>query len=239
MHSELGRYRVPLPVLGGFLGPSLTRTEHEPAHKDGALRRTWRCGCVARYRDSAHQTASWQPCTSHRSDSLRTQTVDVQPRAETTLRPDVLGRRLGPTFCIIDVALNVLCKSPGTEVESLLAQAREHVERAVSNGEPLVVRSGESTLLRVMPLRGTKSGTFAVVIEQLRTRGSLSAATPRYGLTPREGEVLRLIVANHRTRDIAEQLHIAESTVSDHVKSIYRKIGCKRRTELLTKLFII
>jgi DNA-binding CsgD family transcriptional regulator len=239
MQSELGRYRVPLPVLGGFLGPSKSRTEHEPSHKDGALRRTWHCGCVARYRNSAHQTASWQPCPAHRSDSLQPQPVEVQPRGETTLRPDVLGRRLGPTFCIIDVALNVLCKSPGTEVESLLAQAREHVERAVSNGEPLIVRSGESTLLRIMPLRGAQSGTFAIVIEQLRTRGSLSAAVTRFGLTPREGDVLRLIVANHRTRDIAERLHIAESTVSDHVKSLYRKIGCKRRTELLTKLFLI
>src|SRR5665213_3222753 len=194
MQSEFGRYRVPLPVLGGFLGPSTARTEHEQSHEGGALRRTWHCGCVARYRNSAHQTASWQPCAGHRSDpSQRTevqrievQRADVQLHTHTTLRPDVLGRRLGPTFFIIDVALNVLCKSPGTEVESLLAQAREHVERAVSNGEPLVVKSGENTLLRIMPLRGAQSGTFAVVIEQLRTRGSLTSAATRYGLSPRE-----------------------------------------------------
>jgi DNA-binding CsgD family transcriptional regulator len=236
MQSEFGLYRVPLPVLGGFLGQSTIRTEHDPS-EEGALRRTWHCGCVARYRNSANQTASWQPCATHRSDP--SQRIDVPPGAFTTLRPDVLGRRLGPTFCIIDVALNVLCKSPGTEVESLLAQAREHVERAVASGEPLVVRSGESSLLRIVPLRGKQSGTFAVVIEQLRTRGSLTAAAARYGLSPRETDVLRLIVANHRGREIAEELHIAESTVSDHIKSLYRKIGCQRRTELLTKLFLI
>jgi DNA-binding CsgD family transcriptional regulator len=94
-------------------------------------------------------------------------------------------------------------------------------------------------LLRIVPLSGARSGTFAVVIERLRARGSLSEAAKHFALTKRETEVLRLVVANRTNAEVAAELCIAESTVSDHMKSLYRKVGCNRRTELLTKLFLI
>jgi DNA-binding CsgD family transcriptional regulator len=73
----------------------------------------------------------------------------------------------------------------------------------------------------------------------LRARGSLTAAALHFGLTPRETDVLRSVVANRTNAEIARELHIAESTVSDHVKALFRKTGANKRTELLTKLFLI
>jgi DNA-binding CsgD family transcriptional regulator len=61
---------------------------------------------------------------------------------------------------------------------------------------------------------------------------------PRYQLTARETEVLRLILAHRTNNEIAEALCIAEGTVSDHLKSLFRKTDSKRRTELLTKFLI-
>jgi LuxR family maltose regulon positive regulatory protein len=50
-------------------------------------------------------------------------------------------------------------------------------------------------------------------------------------LTSREVEVLRLVVAGHSNRAIAEQLVISEWTVKSHLTKIYRKLGVTSRTQ--------
>jgi DNA-binding CsgD family transcriptional regulator len=233
MNSD-SRYQLPLTLLRSILGAP--PTTDGPQTRDGLFHREWSCGCVARYRESVHQTATWRPCRLHHNGPKRV--VATVPNG-TTLTPDVLGRRLGPTFCIVDTSLKILCKSPGADVESLLEDAREHLVKAAQDGETVVIPAGNNALLRIVPLAGARSGTFAVVIERLRARGSLSEAAKHFSLTKRETEVLRLVVANRTNAEVAAELCIAESTVSDHMKSLYRKVGCNRRTELLTKLFLI
>lgn len=51
------------------------------------------------------------------------------------------------------------------------------------------------------------------------------------GLTSREVEVLALIARGHTTRAVADQLHVAEKTVGNHVEHIYAKIGSSTRAE--------
>ena len=48
-------------------------------------------------------------------------------------------------------------------------------------------------------------------------------------LTPREAEVLRLVVEGMTDREIADQLFIARRTVSKHVESILGKLGVSSR----------
>ena len=50
-------------------------------------------------------------------------------------------------------------------------------------------------------------------------------------LTPRELEVLGLIVDGNRSRDIGEKLFISEETVKVHVKNIREKLGATDRAE--------
>jgi DNA-binding NarL/FixJ family response regulator len=50
-------------------------------------------------------------------------------------------------------------------------------------------------------------------------------------LTIREIDVLRLIAAGNRNRDIAERLFISEETVKVHVKHIMEKLGATDRTQ--------
>ena len=52
-------------------------------------------------------------------------------------------------------------------------------------------------------------------------------------LSPREVEVLALVAAGNRNRDIGEQLCIAEETVKVHLKHIREKMGAKDRTEAI------
>jgi DNA-binding NarL/FixJ family response regulator len=46
-------------------------------------------------------------------------------------------------------------------------------------------------------------------------------------LTPREGEVLRLLLSGLSSKDIAGKLYLSVSTVEDYRKQIYQKLGVK------------
>ena len=50
-------------------------------------------------------------------------------------------------------------------------------------------------------------------------------------LSAREVEVLVLVAAGNRNRDIGDQLYIAEETVKVHLRHIFEKVGAKDRTE--------
>jgi two-component system, NarL family, nitrate/nitrite response regulator NarL len=57
---------------------------------------------------------------------------------------------------------------------------------------------------------------------------------PRSGgirLSPREREVLALLVEGHSNKVIAHRLGMTEATVKVHIKSILRKIGVENRTQ--------
>jgi len=52
-------------------------------------------------------------------------------------------------------------------------------------------------------------------------------------LSAREVEVLALVAAGNRNRDIGEQLFIAEETVTVHLRHIREKLGAKDNTEAI------
>ncbi len=53
-------------------------------------------------------------------------------------------------------------------------------------------------------------------------------------LTPREKEVLGLLLSGHTNKEIAELLRISAFTVRDHVSRLLRKGRARNRTELLS-----
>lgn len=50
-------------------------------------------------------------------------------------------------------------------------------------------------------------------------------------LTPRETDVLRLIVRGHSNRDIAGALKLTEGTIKSYVKNVLSKLGVEDRTQ--------
>ena len=55
-----------------------------------------------------------------------------------------------------------------------------------------------------------------------------------HGLTPRELEVLRLLVEGHSNRRIGDTLSLSERTVENHVTHILAKLGLESRTAAAT-----
>lgn len=64
-------------------------------------------------------------------------------------------------------------------------------------------------------------------------QGKLVCFVEKYGLSARESDVLRLILDGTNTSAMSEHLHISESTVKSHVKSILRKTDTASRNVLM------
>ena len=62
-------------------------------------------------------------------------------------------------------------------------------------------------------------------------------AAERFGLSPREADVLRLLVAGESTAQIQDTLCIAPGTFNYHMRNIYTKLGVHSRQELLVFIF--
>jgi DNA-binding CsgD family transcriptional regulator len=63
----------------------------------------------------------------------------------------------------------------------------------------------------------------------------LNAAT--YDITPREREVIVLVVRGLSTRQIAENLFISQYTVQEHLCNVFDKVGVRSRQALVERLF--
>jgi DNA-binding NarL/FixJ family response regulator len=60
---------------------------------------------------------------------------------------------------------------------------------------------------------------------------SLASRTPNSDLSPREREVLSLIVQGRSNKEIANKLGITEATVKSHVSVILERLGVEDRTQ--------
>jgi len=58
-----------------------------------------------------------------------------------------------------------------------------------------------------------------------------SQRASKYGLTPRQLQVLQLIGAGKSNKDIARELNLAEGTVKIHVAAIYQTLHVNSRIE--------
>jgi DNA-binding NarL/FixJ family response regulator len=54
---------------------------------------------------------------------------------------------------------------------------------------------------------------------------------PHPHLTPRQAEVLRLLEHGRSTSQIADQLHLSQETVRNHVRHLLRALGVNSRLE--------
>ena len=95
-------------------------------------------------------------------------------------------------------------------------------------------RRGAWTVLRAAPLTDAGGGgAVAVTIEPAGGPDLFELRLEALGLSARELDVCRQVLAGRATKEIAAALYLSPHTVQDHLKSIFDKIGVRSRRELV------
>jgi DNA-binding CsgD family transcriptional regulator len=99
-------------------------------------------------------------------------------------------------------------------------------------------RSGHWYTLRGSLSEPDENGDSAavIVIERTGWRETPTSLSFRYGLSPREREVLLLVVRGESTKRIAIRLGLSPYTVQDHVDNTCAKVGVRGRRALLARI---
>jgi len=96
--------------------------------------------------------------------------------------------------------------------------------------------TGEAGIIHAHANPSPRDGGLVAVLELGREHPAIAPGAVA-ALTPREREVAALVVDGCGDREIAEQLCLSRHTVSQHVKSIYRKLDVDSRVGL-TRLLL-
>jgi DNA-binding NarL/FixJ family response regulator len=158
-------------------------------------------------------------------------------RAVQTLQPDIL---------LLDVAmpngggLEALAALSGSPTRVMLLTAAiepKDLLQAIKLGARALVLKEAATRQLIDGIHRVIDGKFVIDDDETDDLASAiqrqeSRTTRRYGLTPREREIVAAIAAGESNRDIATRLSISTQTVKHHLTSIFDKTGISTRLEL-------
>jgi two-component system, NarL family, nitrate/nitrite response regulator NarL len=165
-----------------------------------------------------------------------------------------LARQLKPDIMLLDLAMP---KHPGLEALRelstggansvrviLLTAAAEKAQivEALQLGARGVVLKDSATQVLLTAIHTVMDGEYWVgresvsnLVQYLRTLVQSSgdeARQKKFGLTPRELEIVSAVVAGFANKEIAEYFKISEDTVKHHLSNIFDKLGVSTRLEL-------
>ncbi len=166
-----------------------------------------------------------------------------------------LARTLKPDILLLDLAmprhpgLEALRElssggaSAGVRVILLTAAAEKaQIVEALQLGARGVVLKDSATQLLLKAIHSVMSGEYWVgresvsnLVQYLRTLVQSSgeeAKQKKFGLTPRELEIVSAVVAGYANKEIAVYFKISEDTVKHHLSNIFDKLGVSTRLEL-------
>lgn len=187
------------------------------------------------------------------SRMLRNQTAVLRAALESTSSSVLLFDRHGDIVFANPPADRLL--SLQTEDELLVATAEGSIQPLFTVLSSIVERVGSASEEKAAwrgALESLDGRALACEVTRLTTSGSLpetvlvllqqigsepaariDAFCANHNLSPREKEVVKLLIEGLTTLAMAEKLGISPHTVRDHLKNLYRKTGTKSRSELL------
>ena len=102
--------------------------------------------------------------------------------------------------------------------------SRDDARAIIAQGADAVLLADDVPDRVVAAVHGALAGLLVL-------SAGLGAAVERPPLTPREKQILALVVMGYTNREIADQLVLAESTVKSHLFSAFRRLGVRSRSE--------
>jgi two-component system nitrate/nitrite response regulator NarL len=113
------------------------------------------------------------------------------------------------------------------------------VLRALQLGARGVILKDSSPEILFKCIHSVVAGDFWIgrervsdAVVSLRKLQTARRRSRSFGLTPREIEIARGVVAGYTNKEIARQSSISENTVKSHVLHIFTKLGASNRVEL-------
>jgi DNA-binding CsgD family transcriptional regulator len=137
----------------------------------------------------------------------------------------------------IDDMIALATASTAAEPRAALALYHDALER----GAVLVAARALGLAVRINRLAGDTEGADRLVADAAgRLPGEMVASLSHHvdlgALTPREGDVVRLVGAGLANQQVARRLGITVSTVENHLNRIYRKLDVDGRPALVAHL---
>ena len=131
----------------------------------------------------------------------------------------------------VQVVLGALAHTlaPATRTERHVVP-RLHVRARNGRWLSLHVAASEAT--------ATRAAERIVVIAPAPPQDLAWLGMAAYNLSPREEEVVKLVVGGQTTKQIADRLFIAQHTVQRHMSNIFEKVGVRGRRALVKQLFV-
>src|SRR5215475_9557734 len=148
-------------------------------------------------------------------------------------QPDVtlMDLRL-PDMSGIDAMIAIRTEFPEARIIMLTTfEGAAEVQRALQAGARAYMLKSMPPKELVEVIRQVHAGKKRIPAEVAAT---LAEHLSDEALTSREVEVLQLVAAGSRNRDIAERLFISEETVKVHIKHIMEKLGANDRTQAVS-----
>jgi two-component system, NarL family, nitrate/nitrite response regulator NarL len=166
-----------------------------------------------------------------------------------------MARQLKPDILLLDLAMprmpglealrEMSSGSPSTSVRVILLTAaaeKKQIVEALQLGARGVVLKDSATQLLLKSIHTVMAGEYWVgresvsnLVQYLRNLVQSSgeeAKQKKFGLTPRELEIVSAVVAGYSNKEIAEYFKISEDTVKHHLSNIFDKLGVSTRLEL-------
>lgn len=169
------------------------------------------------------------------------------------------GRRLGPVVLLLSPDLGVLAQTAETleylrrlvppSGDGLPVPAGAYnvaaqllaVEAGVDDSPPSArvhLADGRWVTLRAARVEDAPTPaarTIAVTIEDTEPAQRLDVFSRAFGLSLREGELLRHLATGMDTREVARHMYLSQHTVTDHLKAVFAKTSAHSRRELLSR----
>jgi len=166
-----------------------------------------------------------------------------------------LAKQLKPDILLLDLAMP---RHPGLEALREMSSAsnqnavrvilltaaaeKNQIVEALQLGARGVVLKDSATQLLLKAIHTVMAGEYWVgresvsnLVQYLRTLVQSSgeeARQKKFGLTPRELEIVSAVVAGYSNKETAEYFKISEDTVKHHLSNIFDKLGVSTRLEL-------
>jgi DNA-binding NarL/FixJ family response regulator len=161
-------------------------------------------------------------------------------------------RRLRPDVVLLDLAMP---RASGMDVLRELSKAeqhsrvivlaaeleRNHIIDALQLGARGVILKDTSMALLFEGIRAVMSGQYWIGRESISDlvayvvkgqSGEAKSGAQKFGLTPRELQIVGAIVAGYTNKEIAARFSLSEDTVKHHLSNIFDKLGVSSRLEV-------